>query len=476
MKRMCTKIVPTILDYVVVGGAFIFFFSLYLYYDLSVTTAAGVNLWNCLFRGEILNFYSGFYPPVQASYLSNGVLGGAYDFFIYVIFALYNFPLWVFEKISGSSFIDPYLGRLYMKSILLFFLVLTAFTIKRIVLHLTNNVYISKWATFIFFFSELIVSTIVVIGGYDIIAVFFTTMGLYYYLKNENKKFLLFFAMAIACKLFALWVLVPLLLIKQKNVIYVMRDLFLSLSIVIIPKLIFAISHFFSPLSNGGNGAIAHANIINNKLFCGNDGPISFGTIPLFFVVTLLIWWLCWKKEKTSQYEIIYLCAISMATFFLFAGTYPYWIILLTPYITLLIALNPHNIKDNVLLEAIFSFGYIFYNACTVRHCFNLNLIVYMLKPGRFPIQGNFDYVDFGISSLMSKISTAIGIDMDHIASLFLTCFAVGLILFLFTNRPQNYKEGIDIESDFRKHAWIRVGLSLCVALIPCIGVIEYYF
>lgn len=459
----------THIECILLGIVFLFFFCCYLYSDICATTASGVNLWNCILEGNFTNFYASEYSGVKGSYIPNGVGGGAYDLFLYVVFALYNFPLWVVEKVTGSSFLNFYFGRVYMKGLLLLFTVLTALIIKKVILLLTNNKKLSNWATFLFLVSELLVTTIAVIGGYDIIAVFFSTAGLYFYLKNEDKKFLLFFAMAIACKLFALWIFIPLLLLRRKNVLRIFADICLGLSIVIIPKILISTVSY-------GNGVIAHANIINNKIFCGNSGPISFGNIPLFFVATFVIWWICWKKAKVTQYEIIYYCTISMATFFLFSQTYPYWIVLLTPYIAMLIALNSHNIKDNILLESIFSFGYILYNACIVRHCFNLNLIVYMLKPARFPVSGEFDYVDYGFSSFMTKISTAIGIDIEHIASLFLTCFAVGLILFLIKNRPQQYTDNIGDTIDFRKYAWIRVLLSVLVAMLPFVGVIEYYF
>lgn len=473
----------TIAEWIIAGVLFSVFFGSYLYVDICQTAPSSLNIWNSLLDGNVLGFYSYHYEGVKGSYIPNGVTGGAYDLVLYIIFAVYNFPLWIYELITGTSFLDAYLGRVYMKGILALFAILSAWMIKKIVCLLSDDSKLSLWAMFLFLFSHLTVSTVIVIGGYDILSVFFTLAGLYFYLKNDNGKFVLFFAIATVCKMFALWIYIPLVLLKEKKIHKILLYGVGSISLIVIPKVLTAIVNLIGTGSEGsatdvavkGNQIIAHSNIINDKLFNGNIGPISFGNIPLLFVAMLLIWWFCWKKKNVTQYEIIFACAVSMSSFFLFADTYPYWIILLVPYIVLLLVLNPVNIVDNTILEGVFSVGYIISSACVRRQCYNMNLLVYMLKPDCITVQGEMDYVDFGISSIMLKFSQLIGISYENITSLFLTCFAVGLILFLWYNRPGK-QDGVMDMCLLRRCVIVRTMVALCVAMIPMLGVLDCLF
>lgn len=466
---------PTTIEWIMASVMFLGFFVIYIYFDICETAPSSLNIWNGLFGGNILDFYSMHYEGVVGSYIPNGVTGGAYDFLLYVIFAIYNFPLWIYEKLTGTSFLLSYLGRVYMKSILIVFMILSAWILGKIVKVLTENENLPFWTMFLFLYSEIAANTIVVIGGYDILSVFFTLAGLYFYLKNDNKKFVFFFAVAVVCKMFALWVYVPLVLLREKKIHRIFLYGLGSVSLVIIPKLLMAGLNLFRTTEEvRSNAVIAHSGIINDKLFMGSGAPISLESIPLFFVALFLLWWICWKKEKATDYEVIFVCLVSMSIFFLFADTMPYWIILLLPYVVLVMVLNPSGYQDNVILEGIFSIGFILYSACTARQCYNMHLLVYMLKPARLPVKGEMDYIDFGFSSLVERLSLKVGISYENIASLFLTCFTVGLILFLYKNHPGQQNGELDIQK-VRVGAWVRVALGICIAMLPVLGLVEGY-
>ena len=81
------------------GISALLFFSLYLYSDICHTSIRGIVFWDTLFQGRLNEFYSYFYPGVENSYFPSGVADASYDFLFYIIFAIWDFPLWCFEKI-----------------------------------------------------------------------------------------------------------------------------------------------------------------------------------------------------------------------------------------------------------------------------------------------------------------------------------------------------------------------------------------
>ena len=154
-------------EYIIMALLLIPFFMLYLYSDVCHTTTRGISFWNALFEGNIGQFYNYPYPGVEGSWLPNGTMGGAYDLGLYIIFALWDFPLWCFEKITGISFLSVYLGRLYAKSISLFFLIISAFVVKKITYELTQKEELSGWVVFGYLSSSLTVNSIVIMEIYQ---------------------------------------------------------------------------------------------------------------------------------------------------------------------------------------------------------------------------------------------------------------------------------------------------------------------
>ena len=489
-------------EWIVLGIFFIAFFAVYLYSDICHTTSRGIVFWECLFSGRLNEFYAYLYPGVEGSMLPNGSYSGAYDALFYLIFAIWDFPLWCFEKITGLSFLSVYGGRLYAKCIVLVFLGISAWLLKKIALLVTNNKVLSNWAVFLFISSALTVSAVVVQGGYDIISVSFTLLGIYFYLKGEDWEFVLAFAMAATCKMFSLFVFVPLLLLKHKKISQVISRGLVGISFIALPKLMTAMGNrLFAGLqarnmtepasmitymqtdillassdANAGittNSVIAHSNIVDKQMFAGNGAAISFGELPLFFFMTFLFWWICWKKKEVTQYEVIYYCLASMSIFALFVKQNPYWMILLVPYVVLIMIMNMDKLRDNIILDIIFSLGFVLWQAYERYWCYSYEMFSKMIGQD-FGVIGNYEVC--GFVKIIDKLQNMIGISSAHLISLLVCSFALGLILFLYDNRPGIQKKQSMDETGIRRLTWIRTIPALGVALLPLITAFLHLF
>ena len=442
------------------AGFFLLFFSIYLYGDICHTTIKGITFWETLFEGRVNEYYSYFYPGVENSYYPDGHSGVAYDFLFYIIFAAWNFPLWCFERLTGLSFLSTYGSRLYAKSIVLFFAIVSGILVKKIIEIIDEKQ--AKRGMFFFMYSPLLILVIVVIGGYDIISVFFTLLGIYYYLEDREVPFIFSFAVAAVCKMFALLVLIPLILLRQKNIIKVVLQTFGGISVIIASKLIVGVGGLTTVAETG---VLAHANLIDRKMFPKDITILQIGTIPLFFAATFILWWICWKKKETSKIEVIYIVLLSMSIFAAFVDVYPYWIILLVPYLAIIMALNSTNLVDNFILETIFSIGYMIYQIGLYPWCFGLRLVnkMFGVAEGSY-----FRYDESGVNIFIEYLSEFSGISIENVYSLFACCFIVGLGLFLYENRPKVIKSSIQDNKDNNWYLdWIRLAIGTGVMLIP---------
>lgn len=462
-------------EWIIGGVIFISLFLLYLYSDICHTTTRGITLWRALFEGKIGEFYVYPYPGVEGSWMPNGTQGGAYDFVLYIIFALWDLPLYCFEQLTGISFLSTYGTRLYAKGIVLLFTFLSAFALKKLIFKLTNKREKAYWGMFLFFSSIFMVNSITIMGAYDIISVFFTLVGICFYFEKDEWKYLLFFALAITCKMFAIFIFIPLVLLRYKKIWEVILRGFAGISLIVIPKLFsglwnFIAKYIVSSQDNKeivSNRVIAHSDIINEQMFAGNGAVLTLSYLPLFFFFTLALWWFCWKKKNATDYDVIYICTLSMSIFSLCVRMHPYWIVLLAPYVVIIIILNMERICDNIILELIFSLCYTIFCAYNYYWCYSFNLFNKMF--GLYS-DYNMEYQYCLVLRIIDNLSEVIGISSINIISIFTCGFAVGLIMFLFDNRPgQQVECSVDYKR-LRQLVWVRALFGIGVAMIPMVA------
>ena len=482
----------------------------YLYTDIADTSACGVKLWNALFEGRFPLYYYETYVGPKDSVIELS-MGGSYDFALYFIFALYNFPLWIWEKITGFSFLQFIVTREYIKGIVWIFAGISFYLLYKIARLCDVEEEEARWCPFLFMTSSVFFYTEVIMSGYDIISVAFTLLGIYAFMKKNNKGFVLSFAIAIALKMFAIWIFIPLILIKEKRVWRILLYGIESISIIVIPKIYFSLaSHQYmirravdEAFQAGGqeqadavaatigetagyasNGIIAQAeNIINDAIF--PEGRfleytfLSVNALPLVFVGMFAVWLWCYlNKRKLDNREIIYLCTVVMSIFILTVKMHPQWGIILVPYLVLTIMFHPERMKDNLLLEAVFSVSYALNKAITYYWTCGLNMIEQMTMP-----QHRFSYgaseipsSQYGLYYYVNWLSGKIGISVVNIGYIFKAAAVAGLAMFLIRNFPGREQDTCE-ELDYRaRRKWVytRFGVSCMVGMLPMVGLIVY--
>lgn len=482
----------------------------YLYTDIADATAFGVRFWTSLFGGKFPMLYWDGYYGAKGSVLELS-MGGSYDFAFYLIFAIYDFPLWVWEKLSGFSFTQFIITREYIKGIVWIFSSISAYLLYKVARECDVDEEIARWCPLLFFSSSIFFYTEVVIGGMDVLSVTFTLLGLYFYLKGNNKGFVAFFAVAAAMKMFALWIFIPLVLLKEKRIWRILVYGIESISVIAIPKIYFAVaSHRFMGreaveralqagetienaemlADNAGyatNEIIASASgILNDALFPKDRFLeytfISMDALPLVFVGMFMIWLFCYiYKGEATKRQIIYLCTLTMSVFILTVKIHPYWGIILVPYLILTLVLHPQRLKENLILEGVLSIGYILNKAVTYPWTCNLNIIENMTMP-----QHTFSYGDDGLlggncgfSYYITRLSEKISINATNIGYIFKAASVAGLIMFLIWNYSGRRESTIFVGEkinymEWRKWLFVRFVGSCFVGMMPMLGIIVH--
>ena len=476
------------------------------------TSACGIKLWNALFEGRFPLYYYETYVGPENSVIEIS-MGGSYDFALYFIFALYNFPLWIWEKITGFSFLQFIVTREYIKGIIWIFAGISSYLLYKIARLCGVDAEEAKWCPFLFMTSAVFFYAEVIMSGYDIISVAFTLLGIYAYMKKNNKGFVLSFAVAIAMKLFAIWIFIPLVLLREKRIWRILVYGIGSISAVVVPKIYFAFaSHQYlmklavdRAFQSGGqaeadavaatisesagyatNEILAQAeSIINDAIF--PEGRfleytfVSTNALPLVFVGMFAIWLWCYlNKKEPGNRKIIYLCTIVMSIFILTVKIHPQWGIILVPYLALVIVFHPERMRDNLLLEGVFSIGYAINKAITYYWTCGLNMIEQMTMPQHMFSYGSSEIPSsqYGLYYYVSRLSEKIGISVVNIGYIFKAAAVAGLVMFLVWNYPgrkMDLQYGAEIDyRERRKWLAYRFGFSCIVGMLPMLGLAVY--
>lgn len=464
--------IPAKWEWILMIGLFLFLFYSHNYWDLIITTRHGINVWDALFSGNIRNYYVDNLAPEITNFWT---FPAVYSFPVYLLFAIWNFPLWLMERVLH---VDPFASRLalsYAKSILLPFLFGSAWYINKIAKEL--DIRYAKWTVFHFLSGTLIFSTLGIQGQYDIISVFFTLMGIYYYMKGSMPKFILWFSVAIIFKLFALFIFIPFLLLKEKRILHILKDLVLVNGLFLITLL----------LSPAMTPEAKSVNIGNSGSIFRNTLPIFSHPVPIFVIAIMLLYIYCYykKPEENLHWWAIYASFTAMAILFALSYNHPYWNVIMAPYLSLLVFKIHRDFKFTLILETVLGASLtlalmlsfpIPFSLWNINNGFLATIfgwIMHSVIPigtGTFPIEmANHISIDWAIERFIHN---------ETMRSFFLPMFAgimvavaVALVVFLFQrmNHPDHTKTLNDqpIEENIRQIMWVRTSLGFLICTLP---------
>lgn len=411
-------------EWILVGVIAFFMYSTMFYEDLIIIYHHSLTWLDSLFSGDLANFYG--------NTLENSVngVGAVYYWTVYFVVGVWNLPIWILHKLFE---INMYSVKcmLWMKIEIVFFFVL-AIRMMGLVL---NECKLSKekcrWGLFMFISALTVLVPVMATAQVDIITVFLMLWGIKEYLKSDKVtwKFLLIFSFAGSLKVFALFIMIPLILLKEKRIIHVLIDLLCGLIFTISSIVPYGWRTDYHESSDFLN------EIMTERLFLAVF-PAGNADIPIFIslLVAIFVWAYIKKLETLEEYYyyVPWIGLLVFANFFIFVFAHPYWIVLLAPFVVLVMSQNVKDVKVNMILE------------------FFINLLImvfYIATFGVFMMEYSFDYLIFpkfginkngGYTGLQDLLIQKELYDyMPVVFGLFVVC----LVAFIILNYPgRTYK------------------------------------
>lgn len=446
-KNICQQIRPYRWEYLF-GCIFvgIILFS-EMYGDFFATYRDGVNFWYAFFEGHPLSFYSYVYAYAGATPNRTIVCGAAYDFTIYFFFALWNLPAWIYERISGNYAESCFLLLAWGKLMLPAIAVLIAGKMKSIYEYITKDSEDTATMIYVYFFSGILILAAYFIGQYDIIGVLFAVYGVDCFLRKKYKKFYLYFALAITCKYFAVLLFICLVLLYEKRILYIIRDLLAGCSLVVVEKVLFSLGKSYVSIHPEMAGTVkTSSSVVATGLLSTRMGylfqmqyDMGVDTIAVFVLIMGLLAAYCYLQKPEDNYSfyyrVIYISFVVNTSFILFTASTPYWAILLVPWFVLMVYCNDQNRKFNILVETIGISSFMIWHMAREAYFFNSGNCEGMLM---YYLLGEPPYFVNGLSTVMQTLSEgSLSFVFNMCRYVFYTC----MIILMVVNFPRKDKQ-----------------------------------
>lgn len=335
---------PRGIDWAILIALLVVSFVTFLYGDVRVTFEHSINFLDAVFSGNLRGFY--------AIALENASFGhpAVYDFPIYLVFGIWNLPTYVIYKITGFDYLNSLPAELWLKAMMVVFVLIAAWLLIRIAQTLGMELKRAKWVAFYFLSSMSVVIPVFVIVQYDIVCVVLMLAGMHAYMRGNTRSFLLWFLAANTMKLFALFVFIPLVLLKEKRILRAFGQLAFGLIGLVVCKAIFLGDVAYKTSTGGFTDGMLSRLTATGMPWQGSDHIIGFYVV---FMVLLAIFAYVKQVESTKELQIfaVYLSFAAFLVFCAIVPLNPYWIVLVAPFAVLVIFINPRHLVLNSLLE-----------------------------------------------------------------------------------------------------------------------------
>ena len=297
------------------------FFTMY-YGDIEITYKHGLLLLDCIREGRFLDFY-----PIAFERESIAV----YAIPIYLIFAVWNVPAWIATRFFEVEMTHP-VCLLWAKILPVLFIAGCIYMCVRIADLVME--YDREELIFLCASSLLIYCPVIAVAQYDSIGLFFSLWAVKCYLKAEkwNLKVSVLFAIAFSMKMFALFGALLLILLVEKKIWKILRNLL----IMVVPNYLIML-----PFSEYGSitGSFQHK-MLKTLFSIVIPGPLE--GISIFILAFFLLCIIAYFSKGASKERVFELWNWFNAAFWLificFVNTHPYWIVLMFPYVVFFIS------------------------------------------------------------------------------------------------------------------------------------------
>ena len=329
--------------------AFVMAFFFMSHPDLWETANHSYVFLESVFSGNFMNFYE-FCAAHNNTYYYINVAN--YNIMIYILFGLWELPVFIFNQIFSLPMNEQFIIY-WAKIVCVAFYIGCGYMVKRLCRALGISENKAAMAAMFFLFNPIAFYSPMAMGQYDTLCLFFTLWALCYYVENDMTKFSFVIGLGIVFKFFPLLILVPLVLLKEKKILNILKYGAMSMWLYIPTTALF--------LGRTGNAAAFTKAMIERMFMVTAD--IGMGRPSVFMICYALIVFAAFlwspKGNHAANYTAIYMSMAVFGLLYVFIHWHPQWLVLMIPFVVVTTFMQDSP-KPWWCMDIIMSAGFIF--------------------------------------------------------------------------------------------------------------------
>lgn len=370
---------PGLVDWAILGALLAMAFGVFLYGDVRATFEHSFNFLDALTSGRLRDFYS-----ISIENSSTGH-PAVYDIPLYLLFGLWNLPTYVIHRVTGFDYLNSTPAELWLKAMIVVCALLAAKVLAALARDLGVGRERSRWVAFFFLSSMSVFVPVFVIVQYDIVLVLVVLLAMRSYCRGSLRGFLGWFILANTLKLFAVFIFIPLVLLREKRLRVAAVQLVTGLLGLAACRLLYHGDAGYAAATGGFTEGMLKRLTSTSLAWLSEDFAFDLPVIPVFVVFMVGVAIFAYVVRPESQRHLSLLAVyIGLAVFLVFVAIVPlnpYWIVLVAPFAVLVIFLNPRFLLLNTLLETGITAGLLVVYILVGYSMYDRNLFTQLLLP-----------------------------------------------------------------------------------------------
>lgn len=319
----------------------------FFYTDFMDTLDNAVLLVESIVKGRFLDYYQYAAENIHP----DTVYPANYNIFMYLVFAIWNFPAVLLHIFTGADYMNNLFAVLWCKGLICVSLAACVSAIKKIVCRLGADKTEASAAGFLFLSSMATLLSAFIAVQYDSIMLAFVLWGIYYYGEGNRKKAILLFSLAVPLKLFAVFIIIPVILVYEKNLLKAAGCVLAAF----VPQVTVSL-----PFLGDKTYQMAIHSQSSDAMDLLLNGAKA-GQVNLFFLLLVIVCIFCFMSGREEDTEIgtgklyrsVYASFAVFAGFCFLTTIRSYWLILFVPFMVVLVFAK----KDNRVPALLFELG-----------------------------------------------------------------------------------------------------------------------
>lgn len=368
---------PGAVDWALLAALLVLAYVVFLYGDVRATFEHSFNFLDAVFSGRLRDFYT-----ISIQHTSTGH-PAVYDVPLYAVFALWNLPTYVIYKITGFGYLNSTPAELWLKTMI----VVAALASAKVLADFARDLGVerprTRWVAFFFLSSMSVFMPVFVVVQYDIVLVLVMLLAMRAYARGSRRGFLGWFLFANTLKLFAVFLFVPLVLLREKRIRVAIAELATGMLGILACRLLYRGDPGHEAATGGFTDGMMDRLRATHIGWIGGEAPLM--AIPLFvvFVIGLVVFAYAVRPSSERERNVlaVYLGMAVYLVFMALVPLNPYWLVLVAPFTVLIIFLNPRHFVLNSLLEAGFASSIVLIYSRVGYSMYNHEIFEYLLLP-----------------------------------------------------------------------------------------------